>query len=436
MTSNNQRASHRRKQSQNSQLLAEPKSKEIFSLLLEDLRARTLIHSFRQLVHLAFSYMLILLYGKIAPASRRFFRRIIPRPLIRAAQSVTPLATRLGALTVSTSLVFILCVSIGILSPASTRSGSDEQEVKLGAILLPPGEEDTISDSDGYVNPESTRFAEPPPNDFGEIPLPSAESFPFESSPVFLGGDSSEESISYIAKTSEQLKRTQEIPDLPAFKAETNDSSSIASESEDGSDSLPVDAVARHVVSPGENLWQICQKYDMKMGDVIAYNNISDPSRLRPGLELFLPGANVPSGNQVLRFPLDEIEVTSGYGMRMHPILHRRLFHVGVDLRAKRGTPVYAAADGTVEFAHRSYGRGNTIVINHGNGYKTVYAHLQTMSVKTGKRVKAGQRIAKSGRTGRTTGPHLHFEVWRETGHINPLTALPPIPGSRKYSQR
>ena len=312
----------------------------------------------------------------------------------------------------------------------------------MGAVLLPPGQEDTISESDGYVNPESTRFAEPPPDDFTEVPLPSAESYPFQFSPVFLGGNS-EESISYIAKTSEQLNRSQKIPDLPAFESKTPppdapELSSMTSKDSGNSDQkdLAANTILRHVVTRGENLWQICRKYKVKTSAVIAYNNLSNPSRLQPGMELFLPGANSPKRSQIFRFPLASVKITSGYGMRMHPLLHRRLFHVGIDFRAKKGTPVYAAADGKVVFAHRSFGRGNTIAIDHGNGYKTVYAHLQTILVKTGDYVKAGQRIARSGKTGRTTGPHLHFEVWRKGQHINPLAVLPPVPSTRAYARR
>ncbi|MBN1300266.1 MAG: M23 family metallopeptidase [Melioribacteraceae bacterium] len=98
--------------------------------------------------------------------------------------------------------------------------------------------------------------------------------------------------------------------------------------------------------------------------------------------------------------------------MRYHPILKIRRMHYGIDILANRGTEVYAPGAGVVEFVGRKGGHGNTVIINHGFGYKTLYAHLSKFKVKKGQSVKRGDLIALSGSSGSlATGPHLHYEV-------------------------
>lgn len=115
---------------------------------------------------------------------------------------------------------------------------------------------------------------------------------------------------------------------------------------------------------------------------------------------------------------------TSGFGWREDPINKRRKFHAGADLRGKHGTPVLAAGAGTVICAESKNGYGNLVMIDHGNGLTTRYGHLQKFEVKKGALVTPGQLIGKVGSTGRTTGPHLHFEVRVEGNPVDPTTAL------------
>jgi murein DD-endopeptidase MepM/ murein hydrolase activator NlpD len=101
-----------------------------------------------------------------------------------------------------------------------------------------------------------------------------------------------------------------------------------------------------------------------------------------------------------------------GFGMRFHPVFHEMRLHEGLDIANDIGTPVHATGDGLVEAAGRTEaGLGNMIVINHGYGYTTVYGHLDKVLVHPGDRVKRGAMIARSGKTGIATGPHLHYEV-------------------------
>lgn len=114
--------------------------------------------------------------------------------------------------------------------------------------------------------------------------------------------------------------------------------------------------------------------------------------------------------------------ISSGFGYRMHPIKQRRIFHDGLDFATgKVGPGVYATGDGEVEkVRYNFFGYGNEVVINHGFGYKTRYAHLKDIDVKKGQKVKRGEQLGTVGNTGQSTGPHLHYEVLYKTKPIDP----------------
>lgn len=113
--------------------------------------------------------------------------------------------------------------------------------------------------------------------------------------------------------------------------------------------------------------------------------------------------------------------MTDGFGSRSDPFTGRRAFHRGLDISARRGTPVVAPADGVVVFAGRSGGLGRTVRIAHGFGYTTVYGHLDSIDVAPGDEVRRGTRIGALGNSGRSTGPHLHYEVHEDGRAVNPL---------------
>lgn len=119
--------------------------------------------------------------------------------------------------------------------------------------------------------------------------------------------------------------------------------------------------------------------------------------------------------------PLSDARLTSGYGMRDHPILRRRARHNGVDLAAPRGTPVYATADGLVEMAQYYSSYGNYVQIEHAGEIETRYAHLSSYTVRPGQQVQMGDLIGYVGSTGRSTGPHLHYEVRVGGDPVNPI---------------
>lgn len=108
--------------------------------------------------------------------------------------------------------------------------------------------------------------------------------------------------------------------------------------------------------------------------------------------------------------------ITSPFGMRFHPILHCYRMHTGVDIGARYGSPIIAAAAGVVIYASYMRGYGNTVILDHGGGLSTLYAHSSAILVRVGEHVRQGQEIARVGATGLATGPHLHFEI-RRNGH-------------------
>jgi len=120
--------------------------------------------------------------------------------------------------------------------------------------------------------------------------------------------------------------------------------------------------------------------------------------------------------------PMEGYYDPESFGMRIHPVLHIRRMHEGIDILNDVGTPVVATGDGVVEFAgHSAGGYGIVVEINHGYGYRTIYAHLSTVLVHVGMKVKRGQVIARSGRTGLVSGPHLHYEVIKDGVKQNPV---------------
>ena len=123
-----------------------------------------------------------------------------------------------------------------------------------------------------------------------------------------------------------------------------------------------------------------------------------------------------PVSNKELR------RLASGFGMRVHPIYKVKMMHPGIDFSAPQGTPVYATGAGkVVEVKTSLSGYGKQVIIEHGFGYRTRYAHLQDFNVKQGQQVERGQHIGLVGNTGTSTAPHLHYEIYREGERVNPI---------------
>jgi len=126
------------------------------------------------------------------------------------------------------------------------------------------------------------------------------------------------------------------------------------------------------------------------------------------------------TGSGSFMWPVDARTITSPFGWRVHPIFNTEKYHSGVDVGAYSGSPIYAADSGTVQIATYSSSYGNYVVINHGNGYTTLYAHQSSMAVSAGQTVSKGQVIGYVGSTGWSTGPHLHFEITKNGSRVDP----------------
>ncbi len=149
-------------------------------------------------------------------------------------------------------------------------------------------------------------------------------------------------------------------------------------------------------------------------------------------LEALLLGQEMDRAALPSRAPIANSFVTSHYGYRADPFSGGRAFHRGIDFDARRGDPVMSVADGVVSYSGRRAGYGNVVEVDHGNGYVTRYAHNSRNSVQVGDLVRAGTEVAKAGSTGRSTGVHVHFEVWENGRALNPRQFLDDMGVSRQ----
>jgi murein DD-endopeptidase MepM/ murein hydrolase activator NlpD len=193
-----------------------------------------------------------------------------------------------------------------------------------------------------------------------------------------------------------------------------------------------------HIVQPGQTLWRIARAYDIDIGRLAETNGIDDPTHVDVGTPLFVPGARAtimvapfpapppsarvgpaaPSGP-----PADFLwPVAGGAFMRPFGEPRRHHTHAGVDIRGTRGQDILAARDGVVAFCGGTRtGYGTMVVLDHGDGIQTLYAHAQKTLVKQGDPVRRGQPIALLGRTGNATTEHCHFEIRLENRAIDPM---------------
>lgn len=187
-----------------------------------------------------------------------------------------------------------------------------------------------------------------------------------------------------------------------------------------------------HVVQPGQTVWRIAKTYGISLELLAGINELDDPTVIETGQRLFIPGAEKllevavyqpedrptreRTGDISLQWPLTGT-ITSRFGGR------RR--HKGLDIAAPRNTPVLAAADGEVTYSGNGLrGYGNLVVIDHGKGVVTLYAHNNRNLVRKGERVRRGEKIARVGSTGHSTGPHVHFEVQIDGHRVDPQRYL------------
>jgi LysM repeat protein len=198
--------------------------------------------------------------------------------------------------------------------------------------------------------------------------------------------------------------------------------------------------VFRHRVKPGENLYRIGKAYGVDYRELARANGIDNADRIEVGQQLIVPSANrelpvevitpsraredrpapaeLPADRSPFIWPV-EGDVASAFGPR------GETHHDGIDIAAAIGTPVHAARGGRVLYSDELRGYGNLLIIDHGEGYATVYAHNRTNVVGTGAVVRQGEVVAEVGESGDSSEPNLHFEVRQDNVARNPVFYLP-----------
>ena len=173
---------------------------------------------------------------------------------------------------------------------------------------------------------------------------------------------------------------------------------------------------------------KILSEVNDKIADIERIIQFTPPKDIKINQRLDLAKLNLIDKKIMLRnipngYPVPYIGISSKFGWRKHPILHKKEFHTGLDLRAKLKTPIKATADGIVEYAgfHKRSGYGNLLIIDHNFGFKTLFAHLHKIVVKNGDFVKKGQIVGYTGNTGLSNGPHLHYEIRYIGVVLNPI---------------
>jgi murein DD-endopeptidase MepM/ murein hydrolase activator NlpD len=183
-----------------------------------------------------------------------------------------------------------------------------------------------------------------------------------------------------------------------------------------------------YTVKKGDSLSGIAKNWNIPIEAILDANDM-ESSTIIPGTMLFLPGAKMSTlelkkvlGNLFV-YPING-RLTSPFGWRDDPFTGVRKYHAAIDIANNIGTPVKASLDGKVSAVGFNSIYGNYIILSHDSGYQTMYAHLNTIEVTRAQRVTQSQRIGTVGNTGYSTGPHLHFAIFKNGTAVNPLELL------------
>ena len=185
-----------------------------------------------------------------------------------------------------------------------------------------------------------------------------------------------------------------------------------------------------YIVQKGNTLQGLSAKYNVSMEELLDVNEL-ESAELQVGQKLFIPGARM-NGDDLLnalgelyKLPiLSKFRYTSMFGPRLDPISGAKSNHTGVDMACPTGTPIYASSAGTVAFVGYSNIFGNYVIIKHSKGYQTLYGHMSKTLAKKGQVVSQGTKIGLVGSTGYSTGPHLHFTVYKNGKLVDPMSII------------
>lgn len=221
---------------------------------------------------------------------------------------------------------------------------------------------------------------------------------------------------------------------------------------------LPIQ-IFKYIIEKGDTIFSVSAKFNLTYDTIATLNNIDNQLFFNDLKEIyipnclgkfsltksnenniaitiqdkkmyFMPGAFMDSKERVnflispFKSPLKTMNITSEYGYRENPFTGYKELHPGIDLKADIGTPIYSPYSGRILKSTYNDFLGNTLVVDHGNGYTSHYYHLNSVNKKEGDAVNKGEYIAQTGNSGRSTGPHLHFEIRKEDEVINPVKLL------------
>ena len=204
-------------------------------------------------------------------------------------------------------------------------------------------------------------------------------------------------------------------------------------------------------IRPGDRFEVLFEKLYTEEGEFARYGNVLYGNLVLSGTALplyrfttkggltdYFDAAGKSARKALMRTPIDGARLSSGFGRRRHPILGYTKMHRGLDFAAPRGTPIYAAGNGTVVYRARNGAYGNYVRIRHNSEYSTAYGHMSRFSrkIRRGRRVKQGQIIGYVGPTGRSTGPHLHYEVLNRGRQLNPFRLKLPSGKTLKGAEK
>ena len=243
--------------------------------------------------------------------------------------------------------------------------------------------------------------------------------------------------LAEIAEAAEQVASTQtelagEKNELETAREELDDAQLVLDEKR-----AEADEILNQLIAKGEEYQAMLDESEDLQSDLMKEiakkeKDLKD-AEYREWLATYVPPTTRPSGNDTTPSndapsssgwvkPLKSYTITSAFGMRKHPVLGYNRMHEGVDMAAPQGTPIYAAKSGKVTTtSYQAGGAGNYVVINHGDGFTSIYMHMTRYIVSSGQYVNAGQVIGYVGSTGISTGPHLHFGIAYKGSYVNPM---------------
>ncbi len=394
---------------------------------------------------LILSVFIIPLYRLYTIANRKIFT------LPKTGRRFTTLLTSRYAL----HLIFILIAGsltlYNVKTSSTPLSTSDNiNTLLLAELVVAENANDSAQLIEDYPNPLAQQWRQKTTEVLGFFHIPfnplTKEKIETETPGGMIAVPTRTEAITYVVQSGDTISGIARRFNISTNTILWENNLSVTSLLQPGDKLviLPTSGVS-HNVTAGQTLGQIASLYGVSTENIMTANGLANPNQLRIGLKLVIPGGNkiaqgpkssstrigedaskglntikkiipgpsavIPAGGR-MAWPTTGHRITQYYSWR----------HSGVDIANKIGTPIYAADDGVViTVGYNRGGYGNQIVIDHGGGKLTRYGHLSAFSVNLGQKVAKGQYIAAMGSTGRSTGPHLHFEVIIRGQHYNPL---------------